>query len=105
MSVVISARKLTKAPLGLRYADTQCGFKLLASTAAKKIALISRVNRFAFDAELLTLARKANLKVAELPVRCRNSPRSKVRLFADSAIMLKDLVRIKLDDLKNRLHD
>ncbi|MFC1807390.1 dolichyl-phosphate beta-glucosyltransferase [Candidatus Omnitrophota bacterium] len=79
--------------------DTQCGFKLFRSDAGKDIASLVEVDGFAFDVEILYLAKKLNYKVKEVPVVWINSPLSKVNPVYDSCIMFKDLYRIK------RLHN
>jgi dolichyl-phosphate beta-glucosyltransferase len=87
--------RIVRGLFGLRFTDTQCGFKLLRGELAKELAGKCRVNRFAFDVELLLLARKAGARVLEEPVRCLNAPRSSVRVISDSAIMLYDLLALR----------
>jgi len=86
---------LTRLLFGFKYRDTQCGFKLMVTARAKEIFSNSCINRFAFDVELLLLARKAGLEVHEVPVRCVNSRTSRVRLITDSLIMLKDVLLLR----------
>lgn len=81
---------------GFTYKDTQCGFKLMDARAAKEIFRNCKINRFAFDVEALFWARKLGMKVIEKPVVCENSPRTKIRLFRDSANMLTDIILLKL---------
>jgi dolichyl-phosphate beta-glucosyltransferase len=76
-------------------ADTQCGFKSFRRAAARAIFERARVDRFAFDVEVLWIARRLGLRVAELPVPWSNDPASKVRPVRDSARMLADLVAIR----------
>ncbi|MEW5944711.1 MAG: dolichyl-phosphate beta-glucosyltransferase [bacterium] len=90
---------ITKCLLGFRYRDTQCGFKLLRAETAKEIFPRCRVNRFAYDVELLLLARKSGARVIEEPVFCINSPRSRVRIFNDSVIMLRDIIALRFRKL------
>ncbi len=78
------------------FADTQCGFKILTATAAEKLAPQMRVDGFAFDVELLLLARKHGFKIIDHPVHWHDEPRSKVRLIRDSLQMLTDAIRIRL---------
>ena len=78
---------------GLR--DTQCGFKLLGGELARSLARELTVDRFAWDVELLWLARRRGLRVAEVGVEWRNDPASKVRFFRDSARMLADILRFR----------
>lgn len=75
--------------------DTQCGFKLFKSAAANKLFALARINRFAFDVEILFLAGKMGYRIKEVPVKWINSPQSKVRIIKDSSGMLFDLLKIK----------
>ena len=76
--------------------DTQCGFKLFTSKAAKDIFRVARIDGFAFDVEVLFLAMKMGYRVREVPVRWLNSVHSKVRVFRDSFRMFLDLLRIRM---------
>ncbi len=80
---------------GLPFKDTQCGFKLLARERLKPVIELMRVDRFSFDVELIFLAWKLGLKVKEVPVVWRDSPRSKVKMVSDSFNMIHDIWRIK----------
>lgn len=75
--------------------DTQCGFKLFSAAAAQAVFPRQTLDGFAFDVELLLLARKNGFRVAEVPVRWINSPASKVSALSDSARMFMDLLRLK----------
>lgn len=74
-------------------ADTQCGFKLFSEEAAEFLFSRQRSERFSFDVEILYIARKAGLSIAEVPVNWKNVPNSKVNLVIDSARMLFDIFR------------
>jgi len=87
---------------GLRFKDTQCGFKLFRRAACMPLFTAQRVGGFAFDAEILFLTRRAGLVVVEVPVRWINSPDSRVRLLRDPLLMLRDLVRIRVNSLLGR---
>jgi dolichyl-phosphate beta-glucosyltransferase len=76
--------------------DTQCGFKLLDGPPARALFADLRLDGFAYDVELLWLARRRGLRVAEVGVAWNHSPDSKVRLVADSARMARDILRIRL---------
>ncbi|XP_013196899.2 dolichyl-phosphate beta-glucosyltransferase [Amyelois transitella] len=58
--------------------DTQCGFKLFTRRAAKVCFQSLHVNRWAFDVELLYIAQKLNIPIAEIPVRWTEIEGSKV---------------------------
>src|SRR5260370_2087796 len=60
--------------MGLRYSDTQCGFKLFTAQAAERLFSAARIDGFMFDAETLINARKLGLTVREFPVEWRGPP-------------------------------
>ena len=60
--------------------DTQCGFKVFRRFACLPVFLNSRLERWAFDVELLILAKRIGLTVVEVSVRWEEIPGSKVRL-------------------------
>ena len=75
--------------------DTQCGFKLFKGDAARKTALLLKIDGFCFDVELLYLAKLKGYKIRELGVVWNNSPQSKVNSISSSVVMLLDLIKIK----------
>jgi dolichyl-phosphate beta-glucosyltransferase len=81
--------------VGVRVADSQCGFKLFTAAAAETLFGASRVDRFAFDVEILYLAGKAGIPVAEVAINWHDVDRSRVRLVADSLQMARDVWRIR----------
>ena len=54
----------------------------------------ARLDRYAFDVELLVIARAQGLRVAEVPVRWAEADASSLRLGPDGARMLADLARV-----------
>jgi glycosyltransferase involved in cell wall biosynthesis len=80
---------------GLPFRDTQCGFKLLDRSRTEPLFEKMRVDGFAFDVELIFLAQRFGLSVAEVPVIWRNDERSSVGLVTDPARMLFDLMLIR----------
>jgi dolichyl-phosphate beta-glucosyltransferase len=75
--------------------DTQCGFKLFKGDVARKLFEKSRIKGFSFDVEILFLAKMADYKIKEVPIKWINSPSSKVRLITDPLKMFFDLLRIR----------
>lgn len=78
---------------GLR--DTQCGFKLLEGDAARRLFSELRTEGFAFDVELLWLARRHGYRIEEVGVRWIDSPGSRVHPLFDSSAMLRDVVLLR----------
>jgi glycosyltransferase involved in cell wall biosynthesis len=84
--------------LGFDYADTQAGLKGFTKAAADKLFSRQKLNEFAFDAELLYLAKKLGLRVGQICAQV--SPRhtyktSHVNLFLNSLSCLLDIFCIR----------
>ena len=75
-------------------ADTQCGFKLFRADAARRIFSETREDGFVYDVEVLLLARRAGLRVVEVPVRWADDPRTQVRALPAAASMAVGLLRL-----------
>jgi len=74
--------------------DTQCGFKCFTKKAAEDIFPKCKINRFAFDPEILVIAEKLGYKIKEIPVHWKNDPESKVK-FKSILKMALDLFKIR----------
>ncbi len=75
--------------------DTQCGFKLLEGEVARKIGNELTVDGFAYDVELLWLARRRGHGIGEVGVVWVNSPDSRVDPIRSSLSMLRDVILIR----------
>ncbi|MEN6403300.1 MAG: dolichyl-phosphate beta-glucosyltransferase [Armatimonadia bacterium] len=75
--------------------DSQCGFKAFRREAAHEILSHQKLSGWAFDAELMFIARKLGLKIAQVPVTWTNDPNSKVKMLRDGFKMVMDLFRIR----------
>lgn len=75
-----------------KIADTQCGFKMFTSQAARFLFSRQQANGFSFDVEILHIARRAGLRVDEVPINWTNVPGSKVNLFLDPLRMFFDIM-------------
>lgn len=75
--------------------DTQCGFKLLRGDLARSLFADMQIDRFAFDVELVWLARRRGATVREVGVAWHDSPASSVHALRDSARMLADVLKIR----------
>lgn len=84
------------------FKDTQCGFKLFKTSKAKKIVSLQTLNRFAFDVEILFIAKKLGYKIKEVPVVWIDKKDSKVHPVKDSLKMFADLLRIKYNALSGK---
>jgi hypothetical protein len=83
--------RLLRALLGLPFHDTQCGLKGFHQQAARAVFGRARVDGFAFDVEVLVLARRLGLAVAQVPVQAQQRAGSTVHLLGDSRRMLSEV--------------
>jgi len=75
--------------------DTQCGFKLFRREVALELFTRLGTAGFAFDVEILLLARKLGYKVSEVPVVWCDSRPSRVGILRGSWRMLRELLAIR----------
>mmetsp|Transcript_22258 Transcript_22258/g.71741 ORF Transcript_22258/g.71741 Transcript_22258/m.71741 type:complete len:336 (+) Transcript_22258:47-1054(+) len=83
--------------------DTQCGFKLLSKKAVPLLAAI-RLERWAFDVELLFLAQRLGVPILEVPVTWTEVPGSKLSILKDSLQMARDIACFRLAYAANLWH-
>lgn len=82
--------------LGLGVKDTQCGFKAFRGEVARDVFARTRMFDFAFDVEVIHIARLLGYQVVELPVYFLYlGEQSSVELVRDSIRMLRDLLVIR----------
>ena len=81
--------------LGLRFKDTQCGFKAFRREAAERIFPIQKIERWGFDPEILYIARRMGLKVAEVPVLWAHSEGTRLHPLRDGLRMFVDVLHIR----------
>ena len=89
---------LTKLVTGVNLADFTCGFKGFRKNAAKFIFKKTLINRWAYDSEILFLAKKFEYKLTEIPVEWKNREDTRVVLKTVIIESLKDLLSISLND-------
>jgi|HubBroStandDraft_6_1064221.scaffolds.fasta_scaffold264799_1 dolichyl-phosphate beta-glucosyltransferase len=93
---------LMRVITGLPFQDTQCGFKIFRRERSRIIFEQQRIERFGFDPEILFLAERHGLRVAEVPVRWAHDPATKVHVLRDSVMMFCDLLAIRWNWLLGR---
>jgi dolichyl-phosphate beta-glucosyltransferase len=81
--------------LGLEFQDTQCGLKGFRRDVARSLFGRARLDGFAFDVEVLFLARRLGYEVAEVPVTASDRDGSKVRLAVDALRMLVEVWSVR----------
>jgi dolichyl-phosphate beta-glucosyltransferase len=77
------------------FRDTQCGFKLAQGEVGRSLAAELKIDGFAWDVELLWLARRRGHRVAEVGVVWINSPDSRVDPIRSSLSMLRDVLLMR----------
>ncbi|HEY8860809.1 MAG TPA: glycosyltransferase [Candidatus Limnocylindria bacterium] len=82
--------------------DTQCGGKMYTAEAAKDLFGRSTLDGFAFDAEVLFIARRRGYRVVETPVQIHQRAHTSVSFLRDTPVMLRDLVIIRWNGLRGR---
>ncbi|HUK73846.1 MAG TPA: dolichyl-phosphate beta-glucosyltransferase [Candidatus Bathyarchaeia archaeon] len=86
--------------LGLKYRDTQCGFKAFTRAAAQTIFTRQRVERWGFDPELLFLSDKFKLRTVEVPVEWAHDHRSKISPLRDGLKMSLEMLSVRWNDIR-----
>jgi dolichyl-phosphate beta-glucosyltransferase len=94
--------RIVRAIAGIRFADTQCGFKAFRRERTRIVFEQQRTEGFGFDPEILFLAQRNGLRVVEIPVRWAHDPATKVHFFSDSVRMFLDLLAIRWNALRGR---
>jgi len=74
--------------------DMACGAKLFTRAAAHDLFSRQKIDRFAFDVEVLSLAQRLGYSIVEMPVRWEAIPGSKVNLVWDSLNMLGGVLKL-----------
>jgi len=82
--------------------DTQCGFKMFKGECLQSIFSRQKLDGFAFDVEILYLAKKMGLTVEEVPVNWYTQAGSKVNLVLDPLKMFCDILKIRFLHLGTR---
>ncbi len=93
---------LLRLILGLKFADTQCGFKAFTRQSAAAIFPRMRIDRWGFDPELLFLARKSGQRIIEVPVRWAHDERSKINPVVDGMKMFWEMCRIRWNSITRK---
>jgi glycosyltransferase involved in cell wall biosynthesis len=96
---------LNRIILGLRFKDTQCGFKAFTRKAAQTVLPLQRIERWGFDPEILFLARKFGFRVEEVAVRWGHVGGTRINPLMDGARMFQEMVRIRWNDMTGKYGD
>lgn len=86
---------------GLPYKDTQCGFKLFQSMAAREIFKRQLLDGFGFDVEVLFVARRLGYRILEVPVRWNDVAGTKVSMWRGMMAFV-DPLKVRWNSLSGR---
>ena len=89
-------RSISRWFFSRRVSDFTCGFKAFSDEAAVRLFSASRLNRWAFDTEILFLASRWGLAVGEIPVSWTNEPNTRVQMSRDIIGSIAELASIRL---------
>ena len=93
---------VTRAVMGLPFADTQCGFKAFTRTAAQTVFQLQTIDRWGFDPEILFIALKRGFRIDEVPVSWAHDERSRMSYLKDGLRMLEDIAIVRWNALLGR---
>jgi glycosyltransferase involved in cell wall biosynthesis len=84
--------------------DTQCGFKAFTAEAARDLFRYGRIDGWAFDLEILALARRRGFEIAEVGVEWKDDGRSRVNPVKDMWKVIREAIAIRRN-LKAGVYD
>ena len=85
--------------MGLRFKDTQSGFKAFRREAAQRVFPLQIIERWGFDPEVLFIARRLGFTGAEVPVSWEHSLGTRLHTFRDGMRMFVDVLHIRWNAL------
>ena len=74
--------------------DTQCGFKLFRRPVGQRLFAMTREDGFAFDVEILALAKALGVPISEVPVNWSDRPGSSFRPVKDGVASVRAMVAV-----------
>jgi glycosyltransferase involved in cell wall biosynthesis len=80
--------------LATRFSDAQCGFKAIRRDVAAQLLPLVEDDGWFFDTELLVIAERSGLRIAEVPVDWIDDPDSRVDIVATALADLKGIRRL-----------
>jgi glycosyltransferase involved in cell wall biosynthesis len=93
---------ITRTIMGLRFHDTQCGFKAFTREAAQTVFQLQTIEGWGFDPEILFIASKRGLRIVEVPVTWGHDERSRISYLRDGFQMLREIAIIRWNALTGR---
>jgi dolichyl-phosphate beta-glucosyltransferase len=75
--------------------DSQCGCKVLRADLAQELFAMLRTPGWAWDVEILAVARARGARIQEVPVTWRYEADTRLKPLRDAPIMVRDVLRIR----------
>jgi dolichyl-phosphate beta-glucosyltransferase len=88
--------------LGLKFKDTQCGFKAFTRSSARMLFSKQTIERWGFDAELLYIAHRRGLRVKEIAVVWSDSMGTRISPLRDGLRMFTEVLAIRWNALTGK---
>lgn len=85
---------LLHTTLRTRFSDAQCGFKAMRIECARALLPHVQDTAWFFDTELLVLAERSGMRIAEVPVDWVDDPDSRVHLLHTAVADLRGIARV-----------
>jgi glycosyltransferase involved in cell wall biosynthesis len=93
---------VTRLVMGLKFADTQCGFKAFTRAAAQTVFQLQTIERWGFDPEILFIALKRGYRIEEVPVSWAHDERTRMSYLKDGIKMLEEIAIVRWNALLGR---
>jgi glycosyltransferase involved in cell wall biosynthesis len=87
--------KVIQRSLVPRVLDTQCGFKAFTAAAARNLFASATIDGWAFDLEILALARRRGFTIEEVGVEWKDDGRSRVNPLSDMWKVIREALTIR----------
>jgi putative flippase GtrA len=94
---------MLRTTLRARFTDAQCGFKAMRADCARALLPHVRDTSWFFDTELLVLAERSGLRIAEVPVDWVDDPDSRVDIVATAMADLRGVTRMARSLMRGEL--
>jgi len=88
--------------LGLKFKDTQCGFKAFTRSVAHSIFPLQRIERWGFDPELIFLAKKQGWRIVEVPVKWAHDEGGRINPLRDGLRMFVEVLKIRWNSMAGK---
>lgn len=90
---------LTSLIIGMDLKDYTCGMKGFTVEAANKVFSKALIDRWAYDSEILYLAKKYGYKIKQVPIIWENREDTRVKLKKVILESFIDLLKVRVNDL------